>query len=192
MTKYILLLIAATLASCAHQHVAVQPQAVGYFAVIHPGKSVYCVSNDHEQGLSGPQCVQVQAALAEINMAAGFTLLRFDGWRKINLKSDLPDTCDDIILVGKSALPGSAIGITAPRCMQGAYLLGTLVVFDPVIWANPRIEPMDVMVHEFLHAIGQGHADKEGVFPSQMEPVYQPKLHGLTRADIVAIRNTYK
>jgi hypothetical protein len=130
-----------------------------------------------------------------INRAVGFELLHYAGWLTLHSSADVPAKCVDLVLVGTSPLPGSAIGMTLPRCMQGAYISGTVILLDPFIWDAQAMRgalPEDVVLHELLHALGLGHADKDGAFPSIMQPSASAELHGLQPGDLASLRAVYK
>lgn len=200
MKHLLALTLAAMCACCAHTHTPMQPPTSGYFGVIHPGKPVQCImSNETETGegagLTASQCQVLAEQIQIINKAVGFELLHYAGPVYPRTANDLAGKCEDFIYVGAGSLPGNTIGLTVPRCMQGPYIMGEVILLDPFIWDSEAMhgaQPADVVLHELLHAVGLGHADKDGAFASIMEPHIQRDVHGLQPSDLVTLRTVYK
>lgn len=160
-------------------------------------RSVVCVA---DADYPAPVCLRdVPEAINEVNKAVGHEVFRFNGIiSPLGMTNSVQHGELPVFGLKQIDLPHpSVLALTVPH----AKIINNLPCISTVVIAvGPRIagleyspfNPVWVLAHELVHALGAEHADPDGGFVSRMEPAYPPRLHKtFTQADINTLRAVY-
>lgn len=172
------------------------PPAFGFTAVqCMPVRDVVCVV-DAEYS-AGTCTFDVPHAVAIINQAVGHTVLHFAG---IITPLGIPHAREAgwLVVAGWPEEPAPhALAVTSFHVAERGWpcIEFAAIALAPVAArkAPPkRYDPLVILVHEMVHALGGQHADPDSRFVSRMEPVYNPDMReALAPVDVAALRAAY-
>ena len=158
-------------------------------------REVVCVA---DADYSVTACMMdVPVAVRIINRAVGRRILHFAG---IITPQGLPHARETgaLIVMGwpEQPVPGG-LAVTHPEvALQDGWpcIVWAAVILDSrsARRQNSPYDPLRVIVHEFIHALGAAHASEESSFRSRMAPVYDKDMRAiLSPADVLTLRVTY-
>ena len=141
--------------------------------------------------------MDVPVAVRIINRAVGRRIFRFGGIITPQGLAHARDT-GALMVMGwpEQPVPG-ALAVTHPEVvLQGGWpcITWAAIMLDPrsARVVESHYDPLQVLVHEFIHALGAAHASESSSFRSRMAPVYDPDMRAtLSPADILTLRVTY-
>lgn len=173
------------------------PPAFGFVAVqCVPVREVVCIVDvDYSVGT----CLHdVPAALAIVNQAAGRQVFRFAG---VITPAGIEHARDAgwLMIAGWPTEPApGALAVTSLGIAEKGWpcIERVAIALAPITARKARVgryNPVHIIVHELVHALGGEHADPDSRFMSRMEPVYNPDMTpALAPVDIAALRAAYR